>query len=99
MSSLEVLERGNDGNALANAHVDVPPNGKVSELVRTLFSNPNLGSGWIEVQSDVEVLAFLIYGTWWGGIAALPSQELAQRWSHPICNRVQDCTADEKENG
>lgn len=52
----------------------VPPLGKISEVVSGLFAAPNLGTGWIQVTSDQEVMAFDLYGDLVsGGIAALPS--------------------------
>jgi hypothetical protein len=78
-ASVDMTAYDNNGNTLGTAHVDVPPNGRVCDFVRNLFNDPSLGSGWIEVVSDVDVMGFLVYGMWAGGIAALPSQDLAEQ--------------------
>jgi len=56
----------------------VPPRGKKAQTFKNLFPGES-GTGWILVESDIDVLAFNVYGnTINGGLAALPSSQLGE---------------------
>jgi len=56
----------------------VPAQGKKAQTFKSLFPG-QAGMGWIQVDSDIDVLAFNVYGnTVNGGIAAIPSCELGE---------------------
>jgi len=60
------------------ANWTVPAKGKKAQTFKSLFPGQT-GTGWIKVESDVDVLAFDVYGnTVNGGLAALPSSQLGE---------------------
>ena len=62
----------------APANWVVPSHGKVAQTVSGMLSG-QAGSGWVSVQSDVDVLAFDVYGnSGTGALGALPSSPLAE---------------------
>ena len=67
------------GTGLATASLSLPPRAQLAKLLTdpSLFG-PITSTGWLEVQSDQDCSAFLVYGDKvYGGIAALPGCELA----------------------
>ena len=72
-----VTAYGHDGALQGIASLEVPGRGKRSLFVSSplLFGN-TVTAGWVRVESDVAVIASLVYGNRIdGGIAALPSGE------------------------
>ena len=62
----------------APANWVVPCYGKVAQTVSGILSG-QIGSGWIKVQSDVDVVAFGVYGnSGTGALGALPNSPLAE---------------------
>jgi len=56
----------------------VPANGKKSQLISGMLSGKT-GTGWVKVESDVDVLAFDVYGNQTtGALGALPSSDLGE---------------------
>jgi len=56
----------------------VSAQGKKAQTFKSLFPGQT-GTGWIKIESDIDVLAFNVYGnTVSGGLAAIPSSQLGE---------------------
>jgi len=60
------------GTEVGESLLNVPARGKVARLIPSLFGE-SAEKGWIRVESDLDVMAFNVYGNkLTGGVAALP---------------------------
>jgi len=77
IAAVGLIAYDNAGNVKGYKDIQVPANGKMSRLLSApdMFGS-NFGSGWLDVRSNIPVLASEVYGNRVrGGLAALPSSE------------------------